>query len=107
MNLPASPGVLRSVVLTVALACGLAACGSPCSKHDGSVDGYCDGNSAVNCVTTCADCVDEWKTSYCTGTCSVGTTFPPQTEVGGSPPNMSDPAAWASCSEWEGDTGSS
>jgi hypothetical protein len=84
----------------------LAACGKPCEQVNGSVDGYCDGQVAYNCVTTCADCIDEWKSATCTGTCGTSATFPPEDKVGGSPPNMSNPALYASCSEWDDTDGS-
>jgi hypothetical protein len=93
------------VLLTLA-ALWLAGCRSPCEERNGSVDGYCDGNVANNCLTDCADCVDQWKSVTCEGTCTVGDTLGPMDKAGGTQPNMSQPEAYAACSEWsEADTG--
>ncbi len=83
----------------------LAGCGKPCESHNGSADGYCDGDVANNCISTCADCIDEWKQTTCTGGCTVTDTFPPSDKVGGDEPHMSDATSYATCGEWTGDSG--
>lgn len=95
---------LRFAVLSLGVF--LVACGAPCEERNGSVDGYCDGNVAVNCLSTCADCIDQWIETPCSGTCGVGDDLPPEADAGGGMPHMSEPTAYASCSEWsEDDTG--